>query len=141
MLGDLKGDGAQRTLFVKMCMRFLHRNAKKVLLLGQNEEKLQELERYISTTYSGINVIETASWEEHAASYDMILNHINGAEAECVIAALSEEEQGGFLEEYRAALDAKIWLGLGTELKQKKTQFIWNKIRDCLKRQFCRKKI
>ena len=125
---DTKEIDAESELFVKMSMRFLHKNSKKVFLLAQNEDMLLELGDYVEETYPKIRVMEMANWEENAMSYDMILNRINGAEAECIIAAIPAEEQETFISQYRTALDAKIWLGVGTNLKKKKSKFIPCKI-------------
>lgn len=138
-LQDSKEAGAESVLFVKMFMRFLHKNSGKVFLLAQNEDMLFKLRNYIEETYSRIYIMETANWEDHAASHDMILNRINGAEAECIITALPEEAQTEFVEQYRTALDAKIWLGLGTHLKRKRNSSVLTRICDYLIRQFSRK--
>ena len=139
VLEDTKEVGAESVLFVKMFMRFLHKNSGKVFLLAQNEEMLTMLSAHIEENYSGICTTETANWEEHAASHDMILNRINGAEAEYIIAALPANAQEEFLEQYRTALDAKIWLGLGTHLKRRESKFSLPKFRDLFVRQFSKK--
>lgn len=135
-LADSKEAGAESVLFVKMFMRFLHKNSGRVFLLAQSEEMLLMLSEHIRENFSGIRVMEMASWEEQATSHDMILNRINGAEAECIIAALSADTQTEFLEQYRTALDAKIWLGLGTHLRQKERKISLKKVRDFLVRHF-----
>lgn len=128
-IGESKEDGAESVLFVKMCMRFLHKNSKKVFIIAKNDEMLQKLREYIVETYERIQIVETVNWDENAMSHDMVLNQINGDEAECVIAAIPFDEQNDFLEQYRSALDAKIWIGIGTELKAKKGKIILDKIR------------
>lgn len=140
-LEDSKEAGAESVLFVKMFMRFLHKNSGRVFLLAQNEDMLTMLRGHVEEKYSGIHTVETANWEEHAASHDMILNRINGAEAEYIIAALPATAQGEFLEQYRTALDAKIWLGLGTHLKRKENKFSMTKLRDLFVRQFSKKEM
>ena len=97
-------------------------------MLTQNETMLDELQAYLEEKYAGIDIVETANWEDNAASHDMILNHINGAEADHIIAAISAGEQTEFLEQYRTALDVKIWLGLGTYLKKKERKFSFRDI-------------
>lgn len=137
---DSKEAGAESILFVKMFMRFLHKNAGRVFLLTYSEDSLAMLREHIEEKYSGICIAETANWEEHAASHDMISNRINGAESEYIIAALPSTEQEEFLEQYRTALDAKIWLGLGTHLKRKENKLIFGKMKDFFVRQFGKQK-
>ena len=114
-----------------MFMRFLHKNQGRVLLLAENESMLSKLMEYVTGNYARIRVVEIANLQDHGVSADMILNRINGAEAEYIIASLSTEIQDDFIRQYRSALDAKIWFGIGTHLKQKKQkrfQKLWNVI-------------
>ncbi len=127
-LGQQK-ENSENILFVKMFLRFLHKNKGRVLLLAENEVKVAELEEYIAQSNTQIQVVERMNLEENGISADMILNRINGAEAECIIAALPKEKEEAFLEEYHTALDAKIWFGIGTNLKRNaalsKMQKLW----------------
>lgn len=106
--------------FVKMFLRFLHKNQGRILLLAENDEMLYKLEESILKSNAKIRIVERATMEEHGVSDDMILNRINGAEAECIIASLPAEMENQFLEKYQKALDAKIWFSIGTHLKWKK---------------------
>lgn len=118
-LGDKRWD-SESILFVKMFLRFLHKNRGRVLLLAENSAMADKLEEHIAESNARIRIVERATIEEHGVSDDMILNRINGAEAECIIASLPEELEEGFLEKNRVALDAKIWFSIGTHLKPKK---------------------
>ena len=110
---------SESVLFVKMFLRFLHENRGRVLLLAESKTKVLNLEEHIAQSNGRIQVVETANIEEHGVSADMILNRINGAEAECIIASLPSEVEEEFLEKYRTALDAKVWFSIGTHLKRK----------------------
>ena len=126
---DEKGFEGESLLFVKMFMRFLHKNQGRVLLLAENDIMLSKLVHYVKENYGKIRVVEVVDLVEHGVSADMILNRINGAEAEYIIAALPTELQDDFINQHRSALDAKIWCGIGTHLKQKEShwfQRIWN---------------
>ena len=123
---------AECILFVKMFLRFLHKNRGRVLLLAENPAMADKLEEHIAESNARIRIVERATIEEHGVSDDMILNRINGAEAECIIASLPAEMEERFLEKNRTALDAKIWFSIGTHLKQKKKptklQLLWEGI-------------
>lgn len=130
-IADEKGFEAETLLFVKMFMRFLHKNQGRVLLLAENEVMLSKLVQYVTENYAKIRVVEIANLQQHGISADMILNRINGAEAEYIIASLPTEIQDNFINQHRSALDAKIWFGIGTCLKQKnqkRIQKIWDEI-------------
>ena len=111
---------AECILFVKMFLRFLHKNMGRVLLFAEDKDALVELEEYISENHGKIRIVERASMKEHGVSDDNILNRINGAEAECILVSLPTETERDFLEKYRTALDAKIWFNVGTHLKERK---------------------
>ena len=111
---------SESVLFVKMFLRFLHKNMGRVLLFAEDTDALVELEEYISENHGKICIVERASMMEHGVSDDNILNLINGAEAECILVSLPIETESDFLEKYRTALDAKIWFNVGTHLKDKK---------------------
>lgn len=110
---------AENHLFIKMFMRFLHKNRVKVFLLAENQKTLSELENFIQTECAKVEVVETATMETHGVSDDMILNRINGVEADCVLASLSSPEQQEFIARNRMLVNARIWVGLGTKLNRK----------------------
>lgn len=133
---------ADTMLFVKMFFRFLHKNHGKVFLLAEDEVSLKDLTEYLQAKYSGIVIVDTASLEEHGISDDMILNKVNGAEVECIIAELSSPIQEQFVIRNRTLMNARLWLGLGTQLReQRKRGMIKNKLRQFLTRFFIKKQI
>mgnify|MGYP006363298715 FL=1 len=132
----------QELLFVKMVMRYLHKNSVRTFLLANSQEDLHKLENYMQEDYANIQVIETATMEEHGASDDMLLNLINGAEATCVLSVLPSPMEEQFIYRNRALVNARMWLGLGNlldEMKQKKSS--WRRAKDFLLRQLWKKKI
>lgn len=132
----------QELLFVKMVMRYLHKNSVRVLLLANTLEDLQKLEIYMQEDYANIQVIESATMEEQGASDDMLLNLVNGAEATCVLSVLPSPMEEQFVFKNRALVNARIWLGLGNlldEMKQKKSG--WRRAKDFFLRQLWKKEI
>ena len=132
----------QELLFVKMVMRYLHKNSVRTFLLANSQEDLHKLENYMQEDYANIQVIETATMEEHGASDDMLLNLINGAEATCVLSVLPSPMEEQFIYRNRALVNARMWLGLGNlldEMKQKKSS--WRRAKDFLLRQLWKKEI
>lgn len=129
-------------LFIKMVMRFLHKNSSRVFLLAEDMADLQKLEMYMQEDYSNVQVVGTATMEENAASDDMLLNLVNGAEAECILSALPSPVEEQFIFRNQALVNAKVWLGFGNlldELKQEKTGFM--KVKEFIIRQFLKKEM
>ena len=129
-------------LFIKMVMRFLHKNSTRVFLLAEDMADLQKLEMYMQEDYSNIQVVGKATMEENAASDDMLLNIVNGAEAECILSALPSPVEEQFIFRNQALVNARVWLGFGNlldELKQEKTGFM--KVKEFILRQFLKKEM
>lgn len=139
-LGDKRWD-SESVLFVKMFLRFLHKNCGRVLLIAENSMMTDKLEEHIAESNGRIRIVERATIEEHGVSDDMILNRINGAEAECIIASLPAEMEERFLEQNRTALDAKIWFSMGTHLRKKKEPSKLQKVWEQIVRHFTKKEI
>ena len=101
-------------LFVKMFMRFLHKNKKRVfLLMGLDEEALR-FTTYLESYYPGIHVEGYVVVPDQDRADDMIVNHINGAEADCVLAVLSSPKQEEFVIRNKMLLNTRIWFGMGS---------------------------
>ncbi len=49
--------GNQYKLYLKMFMRYLHKNHKRLYLLVESEEEGQEAFRYLQKAYSGIQLV------------------------------------------------------------------------------------
>ena len=129
-------------LFIKMVMRFLHKNSSRVFLLAEDMADLQKLEMYMQEDYSNVQVVGTATMEENAASDDMLLNLVNGAEAECILSALPSPVEEQFIFRNQALVNTRVWLGFGNlldELKKEKTGFM--KVKEFIIRQFLKKEM
>lgn len=102
--------------FLKMTMRYFHKNHVRVFLLGDNQVKLSELEKFVRLNYEGIR-IAGAEIIGNETPDDLILNLINGAETECVLAAQSSPLQERFISRNRALINTRVWLGVGQGLE------------------------
>jgi len=129
-------------LFIKMVMRFLHKNSASVFLLAEDETDLQKLEMYMQEDYSNIQVVDRATMEENGASDDMLLNLINGAEAECILSALPSPIEEQFIFRNKSLVNARVWMGIGNlldELKKEKTTL--QKLKEFILRQLLKKEM
>lgn len=127
---------ADELLFIKMVMYFLHKNSARVFLLAEDEADLQKLEMYMQEDYSNIQVMDKATMVENGASDDMLLNLVNGAEAECILSALPSPIEEQFVFRNKSLVNARVWLGFGNlldELKKEKTGF--QKVKEFILRQ------
>lgn len=108
---------AETNLFVKMFLRYLKKDHRKVFLLSSNEERQKSLREYLERYYSGIEISGAEIVEDRTGVNDMIVNKINGAEIDCIISVLPSPLQEDFIGENKPVLDARIWMGLGEGMK------------------------
>ncbi|SHK50945.1 WecB/TagA/CpsF family glycosyltransferase [Hespellia stercorisuis] len=106
-------------LFVKMFVKYLHKNKKKVFILGETKEEAQEFADYLKNYYRGIVIQGTEAIAEETGTVEMIINKINGTETDCVISAMAVPGQELFIAQGRELLNAKLWLGCGRGLQMK----------------------
>ena len=129
-------------LFIKMVMRFLQKNSARVFLLAENISDLQKLEKYMQEDWFNIQVIGKATMEDNAESDDMLLNLVNGAEAECILSALPSPMEEHFVFRNKLLVNARVWLGFGNlldELKKEKTAF--QRVKEFILRQLLKKEM
>lgn len=132
----------EELLFLKLVLRYFHKNSVRVFLLAETPEDLHKLATYMEEDYANIQVVEMATMEEQGASDDMLLNLLNGAEAACVISALPSPLEEQFISRNKMLVNARVWLGLGNlldEMKKEKTAF--QKIKEFVLRQLLKKKM
>ena len=92
-------------LFLKLFLRYLHKNHKRVYLLVESEEEGQAFFDYLQKYYEGIQVAGLAKVSAQNRADDMLVNAINGGAVDCVIAA--------FIIRNRNLLDVRAFLGIG----------------------------
>ena len=101
-------------LFTKMFLRFLHKNQKRVFLLLESDDEALPFTEYLESYYSGIHVEGYVVVPDQDPADDMIVNRINGAEADCVLAVLSSPKQEEFVIRNKMLLNTRIWFGIGS---------------------------
>ncbi len=133
---------AEPLLFVKMAMRFFHKNRVRVFLLAEDSETLQKLQDYMEQEYAGSEIVGHATMEEHGMSDDMILNLVNGVEADCIVSILPSPMQEKFIIRNKTLLNVKLWLGLGSWFDtMRKGQSFLSKIKKLLTRWILKKEM
>lgn len=132
----------EELLFVKMVMRYLHKGSAKVFLLAETEADLEKLNAYVREDYANIQIVGTANMEEHAVSDDMLLNLVNGAEADCVLSALPSPTEEQFVSRNKLLINAHIWLGFGQLLgEMRKNKNLFRKVKDTVLRQILKQEM
>lgn len=102
-------------VFLKMFMRYLHKNHKRIYLLVESEEEGQKFYEYLQRHYGGLQIIGMAKVSAQNRADDMLVNAINGGEVDCILAALAAPLQEEFIVKNKSLLDVRLWVGLGKE--------------------------
>ena len=110
-------EAGERT-FLRMFMKFLQKNQKRIFLLAETEEKLQHLEEALRRYDRGVRVAGHAVLMEQEGQEENAINEINGTETDCIFSILPSPYQERFITENKALLKARVWLGCGTVLEQ-----------------------
>lgn len=108
---------AESGLFLKMVLHYFHKNHVRVFLLAESQEDSLRLQEYFENYYAGIEIVGVEAVAANREMDDMILNSINGVEAECVISILPSPLQEAFVVRNRILLNTRLWLGLGKKVK------------------------
>ena len=106
----------ENKVFLKMFLRYLHKNHMRVYLLAESEEEAEAFYRYLESYYRGIQVAGLAKVSSEDRADDMLVNAINGGEVDCVFSMLSAPLQEEFAVQNKGILNARIFLGLGKEV-------------------------
>ena len=105
-------------VFLKMFMKYLQKNRKRVYLLGETEEGLAGVENVIRKYNRGIRITGHALLSPENRREEEVINDINGAETDCIISVLASPYQEEFISRNKTLLNVKVWLGCGTILER-----------------------
>ena len=106
---------AHNQVFMKLVFHYFHKNHSRLFLLADSLDGTKKLEQYLQSGYSGIQIVGTDCVPDDESADDLITNQINGVEADCVLASMVSPTQEEFIGRCKNALNARIWLGIGTE--------------------------
>ncbi len=138
---DWRLQQAEPILFVKMVMRYLHKNKVRVFLLAEKESSMNRLKEILGAGYDGIQIVGSATMEAQVSD-DMLLNQVNGVETDCILSTLSSPLQEEFIIRNKTLLHAKLWLGLGIMLnKMTESESFVQKIKKIMIRRILKQQI
>lgn len=101
---------------IQVMFHYFHKNNTRVFLLADTQEQTIHMENFFKEQYKNIQIVGKASVPGDDNSDDKIINQINGAEAECIIANIISDHQDAFVCRCRDILSASVWLGVsGTQ--------------------------
>lgn len=100
--------------FIARLFWYLIQNQSRVFVLGETEDEVGSLEKYLLETYPGIQVAGGAVVETlDETGVDSLLNEINSETADVIVSGLKGTRQDKFVMDNRSKISAKIWFSLG----------------------------
>ena len=109
-------------LFLRMFLKYLQKNHHKIYLLAASQEELVKAEEALARYNQGIRVVGDAVIHPEdgeltdADRIHGIVNAVNGSEADCILSVLPSPAQEDFIEQNRALIDTRVWIGCGSVL-------------------------
>lgn len=99
--------------FLKLFLKYLQKNQKRIFLLAQTEEDLQRTGEVIRRYSRGFQLAGSGIISPDDNREESVINEINGTETDCILSVLASPYQERFISGNRALLNAKVWLGCG----------------------------
>ena len=97
---------------------FLQRNKKRVFLVAQSETELLEMESAIREHDRKLILAGRGVLPPDGAGIEQVINAVNGAETDCIFSLLPSPEQELLIQRNSALLNARVWFGCGSVLKE-----------------------
>lgn len=102
--------------YLKLFLKYLHKNHRRVYLMAETQEDGEKFSEWLAERYSGMQIVGISERSAQEDMDDMIVNAVNGGEADCVLSILSVPRQEEFIKKNKNRLNTRIWLGIGKTL-------------------------
>ena len=105
-------------IFIKLFLKYLQKNQKKIFLLAETEEDLLDTTEALRRYNRGVRLAGSGVVKPEDNRDESVVNEINGTETDCILSVLASPYQEQFISRNRALLNAKVWLGCGALFRE-----------------------
>lgn len=109
-------------IFVKMLLRYMTKNNKKVFIISVNHENLLKVKDRLKGYGRGLVIEGMSVAELTGRSEDVIINEINAMDPDCIISVMPSPKQEEFISSNRAFINGRVWIGCGCILSEENPQ-------------------
>lgn len=102
----------------------IERNKKTVFLLGEQAERISEVEKELKEDFPKIQIVGAYAIENCVGNWEGVINDMNAMTPDVILSVLPNPLQEHFLGEHRDKMNANIWYGIGNLSVHKKTHSI-----------------
>ena len=129
--------------FLKMLLRYLHKNHRSLFLLTDTEEEAEKIAVFLESRYSGIRLTGHALVPKDDSADDWITNQINGVESgvDCILASLSSPVQETFVKRCLPVLNARLWFAPGRSFLPEEGKKISGPIREFIEKRILKREV
>lgn len=99
--------------FMKEYLRRICKEQRRVFLVASGPDELDELQRFLNSTYETMQIVGSYMAESCGGEYDTLVNEMNAALPDIIISALDSPIEDELLQEERAKIDARVWYSIG----------------------------
>ena len=103
----------ENRIFLKLFLKYLQKNQKKVFLLAETEEELRRAGDAVRRYSRGVRLAGGGIISAEDNREESVINEINGTETDCILSVLTPPYQEQFIMRNKPLLNAKVWLGCG----------------------------
>ena len=107
---------AEDRVFLKLFMKYLQKNRRRVYLLAETDDELRRVEDSVRRYNRGIRIAGHALLSPGSGREETVINDINGTETDCILSVLPSPYQEQFISRNKALLNARLWFGCGPAL-------------------------
>ena len=115
---ELREKEIRNRTFLKIFLKYLQKNRKKIYLLASEEQDMEKLKNALRRMSRGLDITGAELIRPADGREDEVVNYINATETDCIISALPSPYQEAFISRNRSLLNVKLWLGFGAVLAE-----------------------
>jgi len=99
---------------VRTILQYINKNKKTVFVLAPSKEALSRFHVSISNYVRHLHIVGTEILEEDPSKEEIVINKINGLDADCILSILPSPYQESFIHKNQSLLHSRLWFGCGT---------------------------
>ena len=104
--------------FLKLFLKYLQKNQKKIFLLADTDEDLLHITDSLRRYSRGLRLTGSGVIKPDDNREESVINESNGTETDCILSVMGSPYQEQFIGRNRALLNAKVWLGCGAVFRE-----------------------
>ena len=111
----------------------IERNHKSVYLIGESEQKVEEVKAELQHEFKKIVIAGAYATENCVGALDAVINEMNATTPDIIVSVLPTPAQEHFFWEHKDKMNANVWYGMG-DLPIRRKHGVWGRIQRMIHR-------